>query len=100
MSSLQPSVPSGLPDDPAAQACQSDTENFPTEGRHRCARFISGVGAGRQQQETCTAFATAVHLLHQDKCVLSPAGYVWGNHAGFAGCYFQCHSGAGLRRKA
>lgn len=33
MSSLQPSVPPGLPADPAAQACQSDM------GRHRCARF-------------------------------------------------------------
>lgn len=94
MSSLQPSVPPGLPADPAAQACQSDM------GRHRCARFVPDVGVGRQQQQTCATFTSSMHVLNRDKCVLSPAGYEWGNQTGFGGCYFQCHSGAGLRRKA
>lgn len=51
MSSLQPSVQPGLPADLGARACLSDEANFPTEGRHCCARFIPGVRAQRQQRE-------------------------------------------------
>lgn len=81
MSSLQPSVQPGLPADLGAQACQSDEANFPTEGRHRCTRFIPGVRAQRQQREAKEDFpcvGTSLPKRPWDSRAPSPAGCVRG----------------------
>lgn len=81
MSSLQPSVQPVLPADLSAQACQSDKVNFPTEGRHRCTRFIPGVRAWRQQREAkehVACIGTSPPKQPWDSPTPSPVGCTWG----------------------
>jgi len=102
MSSLQPSVQPGLPADLGAQACQSDEANFPTEGRHRCARFIPGVRAQRQQREAKEDFTwvgTSPPQRPRGSRAPCPAGCVQGTWNHFPQCCFQCHWGGRLRRQ-